>query len=125
VVQLIYQQFQDYYKGTIDSTRTNDGLLSRRDKSFQPLDKKAVGLNNLDNTADIDKPVSNAISNVLLLKEDVNKSTDGTLLSNSDVKYPTVKATKTYVDSAIVNGVLDVSVTEKGKIKLAGDIGNG
>jgi hypothetical protein len=58
----------------------------------------------------------------LLLKEDVNKSTDGTLLSNSDVKYPTVKATKTYVDSAIVNG-LDVSVTEKGKIKLAGDIG--
>jgi hypothetical protein len=52
----------------------------------------------------------------LLLKEDVlNKSTDGTLLSNSDVKYPTVKATKTYVDSAIVNGVLDASVTEKVK----------
>ncbi len=33
-------------------------------------------------------------------KEDVaNKSTDGTLASNSDIKYPSEKATKTYVDA--------------------------
>jgi hypothetical protein len=48
----------------------------------------------------------------LLLKEDVlNKSTDGTLLSNSDVISDSEG--KTYVDSAIVNGVLDASVTER------------
>ncbi|TDE07231.1 beta strand repeat-containing protein [Flavobacterium sandaracinum] len=34
-------------------------------------------------------------------KEDaVNKSTDGTFTSNSDLKFPTVKATKTYVDAS-------------------------
>ena len=96
----------------------------RGDKSFQPLDKNAVGLNNVDNTSDFDKPISNASLNALLLKEDVlNKSTDGKFLSNSDVKYPTEKATKTYVDLAIVNGVPDASSIEKGKLKLAGDIG--
>jgi hypothetical protein len=44
----------------------------------------------------------------------LNKSTDGTLLSNSD-KISDSEGTKTYVDSAIVNGVLDASVTEKVK----------
>lgn len=35
-------------------------------------------------------------------KEDkVNKSTDGTLASNSDVKYPSEKAVKTYVDAKV------------------------
>jgi hypothetical protein len=96
----------------------------RGDKSFQPLDKNAVGLNNVDNTSDFDKPISNAALNALLLKEDLlNKSTDGKFLSNSDEKYPTEKATKTYVDTAIVNGVPDASSIEKGKLKLAGDIG--
>lgn len=86
--------------------------------------KENLLLNNLDNTADLDKPISNATSNQLLLKENLsNKSTDSKFLSNSDEKYPTEKATKTYVDTAIVNGVPDASSTEKGKLKLAGDIG--
>jgi hypothetical protein len=43
---------------------------------------------------------TNAENTLASTKEDVaNKSTDGTLASNSDTKYPTEKATKTYVDS--------------------------
>ncbi|MHA7111549.1 head fiber protein [Sunxiuqinia elliptica] len=52
-------------------------------------------------------------------KEDVaNKSTDGSLSSNSDILYPTVQATKTYIDSKIpaysttdANKVLQVNGT--------------
>ena len=40
------------------------------------------------------------VTNGLLFKEDAaNKSTDGTLISNSDVLYPSVKAVKTYIDN--------------------------
>lgn len=37
------------------------GQYYRGDKSWQSLDKTAVGLGNVDNTADEDKPVSNAV----------------------------------------------------------------
>jgi hypothetical protein len=48
----------------------------------------------------------------LALKEDVaNKSTDGTLVSNSDVKYPTEKAVKTYVDNQLGNSYRIVGIT--------------
>jgi len=61
-------------------------------------------LNNIDNTADIDKPISKATSEKISLLEKIsNKSTDGTFSSNSDEKYPTEKATKTYIDNAIAN----------------------
>ena len=47
-----------------------------------------------------------------LTPEDVvNKSTDGTLATNSDVKYPTEKAVKTYVDSQVNSIYKIVSIT--------------
>ena len=57
-------------------------------------------------------------------KENVaNKSTDGTFASNSDLKYPTEKATKIYVDAAIAsNAIPDASISTKGKIQLSGDL---
>lgn len=68
----------------------------------------------------------------LNLKEDaVNKSLDGTFASNSDDKFPTEKAAKTYVDKTVAaavkaaeigaGAVPDADATTKGKLKLAGD----
>jgi hypothetical protein len=61
-----------------------------------------LGLGNVDNTTDANKPVSTATQTALDLKENAaNKtlsvSTDGA----SDVKFPSAKAVKTYVDTAV------------------------
>ena len=59
----------------------------------------------------------------LLFKEDAaNKSTDGTLIGNSDVLFPTQKAVKTYVDNALITATPLASTTVIGKIQLAGDL---
>ncbi|MDB4606060.1 hypothetical protein OAG83_01860 [Cyclobacteriaceae bacterium] len=69
------------------------------------IDKTMVGLTNVDNTSDADKPVSTAIQTALDLKESAaNKSTDGTLATNSDDLFPTEKAVKTYVDAVLQPG---------------------
>ena len=47
----------------------------RGDKSWQTLDKTAVGLNLVDNTADSNKPVSIPQQNALNLKLDLDLST--------------------------------------------------
>ena len=60
-----------------------------------------LGLNNVNNTSDLNKPISIATQAALNGKENTsNKSTDGTLSSNSDIKFPTEKAVKTYVDNS-------------------------
>lgn len=66
----------------------------RGDKSWQTLDKAAVGLGNVDNTADVNKPVSTPQATAIALKEDAANKTTGTLETNktSDVKFPTIKA---------------------------------
>ncbi|MDO7744696.1 MAG: hypothetical protein MUP99_13005, partial [Pedobacter sp.] len=91
--------------------------------------KEDLGLNLVSNTSDADKPVSTAAQTALDLKEDkANKSTDGTLATNSDTKYPSEKATKTYVDAKVneavigAGGVPDATTTIIGKIQLAGDL---
>jgi hypothetical protein len=59
-----------------------------------------LGLGNVDNTADADKPVSIATLAILDTKEAIaNKSTNIIADSASSVKYPTVKAIKDYIDS--------------------------
>ncbi len=84
--------------------------------------KTNLGLNNIDNTSDLNKPISTATQTALNTKEDsANKSTI-TTLGNSDVLFPTQNAVKVYVDNQITSGVVDATSTIKGKIKLAGDI---
>jgi hypothetical protein len=92
--------------------------------------KQDLGLNLVNNTTDADKPISTATQNGLDTKEDkVNKSTDGTFATNSDEKYPTEKATKTYVDAKVnsvvidAGGVPDATSAILGKVQLAGDLG--
>lgn len=59
-----------------------------------------LGLSNVDNTADVDKPVSIATLAILDVKESLaNKSTNILADSASTVKYPSVKAIKEYIDS--------------------------
>ena len=85
--------------------------------------KTNLGLNNVDNTSDANKPISNATQTALNLKENaINKSTN-TALGTSDVLFPTQNAVKTYVDNQLSSGVVDATSTIKGKIQLAGDLG--
>ncbi|MHA8089895.1 hypothetical protein U8593_06310 [Aquirufa antheringensis] len=63
-----------------------------------------LGLGNVDNTADVDKPVSGLVLAQLNNKESLlNKSTSILSDSTSQVKYPSVKAVKEYVDSRSAN----------------------
>lgn len=62
----------------------------------------ALGLGNVNNTADTAKPVSTAQQTALNLKENTaNKSTNLTTDGASDTKFPSCKAVKDYVDSLL------------------------
>lgn len=112
--------------GTTDTqTLTNKTLTAPAISSPTGLVKGDVGLGNVDNTADTAKPVSTAQQTALDAKvagpgsatsgnlasfsgatgkivqdTGVAISTDGTFAANSDLKNPTEKATRTYVDTA-------------------------
>lgn len=80
------------YFDTIYQTIITPGTTSqyyRGDKTFQTLDKTAVGLANVDNTSDVNKPVSTATQTALNLKVD---KVAGKGLSTND--YTTTEQTK-------------------------------
>jgi len=86
----------------------------RGDKTFQTLDKSAVGLGNVDNTSDANKPVSTATSTALGLKQDTLvsgtsiKTVNGTsLLGSGDISLPSNKlsAIGTNVTGTIANTI--------------------
>lgn len=87
----------------IDFPVTLTGVETLTNKTItSPLGivKADVGLDNVDNTSDANKPVSTATTTQLDLKEILtNKSTNVTTDGASDTKYPSVKAVKTYVDT--------------------------
>ena len=88
------------------------------------VNKTDLGLNNVDNTSDLNKPISNATQTALNGKEDVANKSTNTSLGASDTLYPSQKAVKTYVDTAISSSTIpDATTTVKGKLKLAGDLG--
>jgi hypothetical protein len=99
---------------------------------WSTVDKAFVGLGNVDNTSDLNKPISTATQTALNAKQDLigytpenvaNKSTN-TSLGTSDTLYPSQNAVKTYVDAAMVAGATpDATTLVKGKLKLAGDLG--
>jgi hypothetical protein len=100
------------------------------------ITKAMVGLGNVDNTTDLNKPISTAtqtalnlkantadVTTSLALKEDVANKSTTTTLGTSDLLYPSQKAVKTYVDTAIAGAtIVDADSTTKGKLKLAGDL---
>jgi len=87
------------------------------------VNKNDVGLGNVDNTADLNKPVSSWTTAELNKKENsINKSLNG-LLGVDDALYPTQHAVKTYVDNKVATGVADATISATGKIQLTGDLG--
>ena len=64
------------------------------------ITKSMVGLSNVDNTSDVNKPISTSTQTALNLKEDVSNKSTATTLGTSDVLYPTQNAVKTYVDAS-------------------------
>lgn len=65
------------------------------------VDKASMGLDQVNNTSDLNKPISTATQTALNGKENVSNKSTNTSLGTSDTLYPSQKAVKTYVDSAI------------------------
>ena len=88
--------FLKTYFDTIYQSVITPGTTSqyyRGDKTFQTLDKTAVGLSNVDNTSDASKPVSTAQATAIALKENsANKATTMTGNTTSNTLFLTAKA---------------------------------
>ena len=74
--------------------------------------KTSLALNNVDNTTDLNKPISTLTQAALNNKENTANKSAITTLGTSDVLFPTQKAVKTYVDAAIATtAIADGSIT--------------
>jgi len=82
-----------------------------------------VGLPNVNNTSDLNKPISFATQTALALKEDAANKSIAASLGYSDVLYPSQKAVKTYVDATVASGAPDATLLSKGLIQLTGHLG--
>jgi len=69
-------------------TTGNSTQYYRGDKSFQTLDKAAVGLASVDNTADVNKPVSTAMQTALDAKADATALGTKVLLIDNAASLP-------------------------------------
>ena len=78
----------DGKEGTITATTSTD--YYRGDKTFQTLDKAAVGLSNVDNTSDVNKPVSAATQTALDGKEDTITATTASEYYRGDKVFATL-----------------------------------
>ena len=100
--------------GAITTAKLADGAVT--DIKVAPgINKSKVGLGNVDNTSDANKPISTATQTALNLKEDIaNKSNTIIADAASVTKYPSVKAIKDYVDSKSVNLQPELDATQIG-----------
>lgn len=85
-------------ENVITSATTSDYF--RGDKTFQPLNKSAVGLGNVDNTSDANKPISSATQTALDTKQN-------TLVSGTNIK--TIEG-----QSILGSGNIDLSKSDVG-----------
>jgi hypothetical protein len=82
--------------------------------------KTNLALNNLDNTSDVNKPISTLTQTALNAKENTANKSVTTTLGTSDVLFPTQNAVKTYVDAAIATtAIADASITDAKIISLS------
>jgi len=77
----------------------------RGDKTFQTLDKAAVGLGNVDNTSDLDKPISTAVQTALNGKFNNPTGTNVQYIAGdgSILNFPAVP-TGTQIVATVING---------------------
>jgi hypothetical protein len=69
------------------------GQYFRGDKTFQTLDKSAVGLGNVDNTSDLNKPISTATQTALDAKEGTITATTAADYYRGDKTFQPLNAT--------------------------------
>jgi hypothetical protein len=106
-------------ENAITATTTAD--YYRGDKTFRTLDKAAVGLPNIDNTSDANKPISTATQTALNLKANIASPTFtgtvsgidktmvglGNINNTSDANKPVSTATQTALDLKIDKALVD------------------
>lgn len=78
----------------------------RGDKTWQTLDKTAVGLGNVDNTSDANKPISTATQTALDGKATTNHNHAGSAITSG-----TIDAARLPVATATTNGVVELATT--------------
>lgn len=95
-------------------------LVQATDSNNAALTPADVGLGNVDNTHDLDKPISNAAAAELAKKEILaNKATN--FATVNDTLYPTVKAAKTYTDTAASNTLVAAQAYTDAGVQAAKD----
>ncbi|AWK04732.1 hypothetical protein HYN56_11055 [Flavobacterium crocinum] len=118
--------------GTVDLSGKENTIVPgteaqyyRGDKSWQTLDKTAVGLTNVDNTSDLNKPVSTATQTALDLKASLASPplTGIPTAPTAAAGTNTTQIATTAFVLANADQTPDATTTIKGKIKLAGDLG--
>ena len=88
-------------------TSTTANITDSTDKRFV-TDANLVVIGNTSNTNTGDETQSSILTKIGYTPENVsNKDTDVTLGSNSDIKYPTQKAVKTYADTKLTKVLAD------------------
>ena len=83
------------------------------------LTSSDVGLENVNNTSDLNKPISTANQTALDLKENSANKQNSLAADVTNQKYPTVTAVNNGITAAATP---DATPTVKGKIQLAGDL---
>ena len=78
-------------------------------KTFQTLDKNAIGLNNVDNTSDANKPISTLQAAAIGLKEDSSNKSTSTTDSASTTKFPVWSAIVSYFDISRIKTILGIT----------------
>jgi hypothetical protein len=98
----------------------------RGDKTFQTLNKTAVGLANVDNTSDLNKPISTATQTALALKENIITAGTNTQYFRGDKTFQTLN--KTAVGLANVDNTSDlnkpISTATQTALNLKSDLTN-
>jgi hypothetical protein len=108
-------------KSTTTTLGTSDVLYPTQNAVKTYVDAKVV--DGITDAVTTSAPTQNAVYDGLALKENAANKSTATTLGTSDVLFPTQKAVKTYVDTAIAGGtIVDADATTKGKIQLAGDL---
>lgn len=96
----------------------------RGDKTFQPLNKATVGLGNVDNTSDANKPISTATQTALNSKANVSHThTKNEITDFNDADYASASHThddRYYTESEIDNMLANAG----GGAELIGDVNN-
>lgn len=118
---------------TVDSTNPANPVVSADDAPVDSvngqtgvvvLDKSDVGLGNVDNTSDADKPISTATQTALNLKLDASRMLQGTGFPNGVVSAPVGTI---YIDTAVTNGasswIKKSGTGNTGWVVLEGDTG--